>query len=171
MTLLTLIRHAKSDWDDPRVDDFDRPLNKRGHHAALQVGEELKKRGFKFDLVIASPARRVRETLEGIEQGYGEQLPTQFEPGLYGASEQGLFQLVRQIPERSHATMIVGHNPGLQHLVLSLSRNDEAGLRKKVAEKFPTAAVALIELPVPRWTEVEEGSGEIAELILARDLD
>jgi len=171
VTLLTVIRHAKSSWDDPRIDDFDRPLNKRGRHAAHQIGEELKKRGFKFDLVIASPARRVRETLEGIEKGYGDELPTLFEPEIYGASEQALFELVRGIPERAHAPMIVGHNPGLQHLILRLTRDDEAGLRRRVGAKFPTAAAALVEFAAPRWAEIAEGSGSLQELIVPKELD
>jgi len=171
VTLLTVIRHAKSSWDDPRIDDFDRPLNKRGKHAARQIGEELRKRGFQFDLVIASPARRARETLEGIEQGYGEQLATQFAAEIYGASEQTLFELVRGIPERAHAPMIVGHNPGLQHLILALTGEDDASLRRRVAAKFPTAAVALVEFAAPRWAEIAEGSGSIRELIVPKDLD
>ena len=171
MTLLTVVRHAKSSWGDPATEDFDRPLNKRGQKAALQVGEELKKRSFKFDLVLASPALRVRETIEGIEQGYGEQLQVEFEPEIYEASEQALFKLVRRIPERAHAPMLAGHNPGLQQLILALTRVDGGGLRERVAANLPTGAVALVELPAPRWTEVMEGSGILRELILPRDLN
>lgn len=171
MTLLTVVRHAKSSWGDSALDDFDRPLNKRGHKAALQMGEELKKRGFKFDLVLASPALRVRETLQGIQQGYGEELPVEFEPQIYDASEATLFKLVRRIPERAHAPMLAGHNPGLQQLILALARQDDGGLRERVAANLPTGAVALVELPAPRWAEAMEGSGLIRELILPRDLD
>jgi phosphohistidine phosphatase len=171
MTLLTVVRHAKSSWGDPALADFDRPLNKRGRHAARQIGEELRKRDFKFDLVLASPARRVKETLEGIEQGYGEALTVQFEPEIYDATESTLFELVRRIPERAHAPMLVGHNPGLQQLILALARDDPNGLLDRVRAGLPTAAVALVEFPVPRWAEVMEGSGLIRELILPRDLD
>lgn len=171
MTLLTIVRHAKSSWGNEDLDDFDRPLNKRGHKAALQIGEELKKRGFKFDLVLASPALRVRETLQGIEQGYGAELQVEWEPEIYDASEATLFKLVRRIPERAHAPMLVGHNPGLQQLILALTRQDDGGLRERIATNLPTGAVALVELPAPRWAEMMEESGLIRELILPRDLD
>jgi phosphohistidine phosphatase len=171
VTLLTIVRHAKSSWGNEDLDNFDRPLNKRGQKAALQIGEELKKRGFEFDLVLASPALRVRETLKGIEQGYGEQLPVEWEPEIYDASEATLFKLVRRIPERAHAPMLVGHNPGLQQLILALTRQDDGGLRELVAANLPTGAVALVELPAPRWAEMMEESGLIRELILPRDLD
>ncbi|MGN6850685.1 MAG: SixA phosphatase family protein [Sphingomicrobium sp.] len=171
MTLLTIVRHAKSSWGNEDLDDFDRPLNKRGHKAALQIGEELKKRGFKFDLVLASPALRVRETLQGIEQGYGAELQVEWEPEIYDASEATLFKLVRRIPERAHAPMLVGHNPGLQQLILGLTRQDDGGLRERVAANLPTGAGTLVELPAPRWAEVMEESGLIRELILPRDLD
>lgn len=171
MTLLTAIRHAKSSWDDAALDDFDRPLTKRGRRAAKQIGRELKNRGFRFDLVLASPAERVRETLEGIEKGYGEALKVQFEPAIYDASKQSLFELVRRIPENVHAPMLVGHNQGLEKLILALASDDPRGLRRRVEAKFPTAAVALIEFPEPRWAQVTEGSGEIRELILPSKLD
>lgn len=171
MTLLTVIRHAKSSWDDSMVEDFDRPLNKRGRSAAERIGRELKNRRFRFDLVLASPAKRVRETLEGIEEGYGEPLTVQFEPAIYNASKRSLFELVRRIPESVHAPMLVGHNQGLERLILALATDDPCGLRDRVEAKFPTAAVALIQLSEGRWAEVREGSGEIRELILPRELD
>ncbi|HLL30555.1 MAG TPA: histidine phosphatase family protein, partial [Allosphingosinicella sp.] len=66
MKILTLLRHAKSGWDDPVTRDFDRPLNPRGRRAARTVGREMKAQGLAFDLVLASPARRVIETLEKV---------------------------------------------------------------------------------------------------------
>ena len=67
--------------------------------------------------------------------------------------------------------LIVGHNPGLEQLITELTLNDGRGLRERVAGKFPTGALAIIELPAKRWAEVEPGSGEIVELILPKELD
>jgi phosphohistidine phosphatase len=170
MTILTILRHAKSDWGDPQLDDFDRPLNDRGRKAAKAIGDELKDRRVKFDLVFASPAVRVRETLDRVEGGYGKAFDVRFDQNLYGASLAALVDFVRAIPEQVHAPLLVGHNPGLQQLVLALTRDEDQKLRKSVEAKFPTAAVAIIELPAVRWDEVETGSGEIVELILPRDL-
>jgi phosphohistidine phosphatase len=171
MTILTIMRHAKSDWGDAELADFDRPLNDRGRKAAKRVGRELKQRRFKFDQVIASPALRVRETLAGFAEGFGEELDVRWEPDLYGAGVGELIRLVRAIPAIVHAPLLVGHNPGLQQLVLELTGDGESELRQRVAGKFPTAAVALIALPAVRWDEVAAGSGRLSELILPRELD
>ena len=171
MSLLTVLRHAKSSWDEPGLDDFDRRLNERGRKAARRVGREMKRRRIRFDHAIASPAVRVRETIEELAKGYGKLPGVSFEPQIYDASAAALLHIVRCIPEIAHAPLLVGHNPGLQQLVLALARDDGDGIRDRVAEKYPTAAVAMIELGSTRWDEVETHSGTIVELILPRELD
>jgi phosphohistidine phosphatase len=171
MTILTVMRHAKSSWGDSGLKDFDRPLNDRGRTSARAVGGELKRRKARFDRVFASPALRVRETLEEVAKGYGKALDVRFDAQIYAADEQTLLDLVRSIPGEVHAPLIVGHNPGLQELLLSLAHDDEQGLRRKVSAKYPTAAVAVVELPGVRWDEVAPDSGEIVELILPRELE
>jgi phosphohistidine phosphatase len=171
MTILTVLRHAKSSWDEHGVDDFDRPLNERGRKAAKLVGLELKRRHIRFDQVIASPAVRVRQTLDELAKGYDEHLNVRFDERMYGASAETLLDLVQAISDEIHAPLLVGHNPGLQELLLQLTRDDGDGPRGKVAEKYPTAAVAVVTLPAPRWEEVSPGTGEIRELILPRELD
>lgn len=171
MTILTVLRHAKSSWDETGIDDFDRPLTDRGRKAARRVGHELKHRKIRFDQVIASPAVRVRETLKEFASGYGKDLEMRFDERIYAASVETLLNLVRAIPEGAHAPLLVGHNPGLQELLVTLTRDDESGLRRRVSAKFPTAAVAVVTLPAPRWDEVSTDSGEIRELIIPRELD
>src|SRR5438034_11085362 len=163
MTILTIMRHAKSSWDAPGLADFDRPLNDRGRKAARRIGRELKRRRVRFDQVIASPALRVRETLDELAEGYGGSFDVRFDPQVYAASVDTLFDCVRHIPETVHAPLLVGHNPGLQQLVLRLTQDDDVS--RRVEEKFPTAAFALIELPAVRWDEVTANSGVIRELI------
>lgn len=167
MKRLTILRHAKSSWDAP-LDDFDRPLNERGRKAAVAVGEELRRRGATFDCVIASPAERVRQTLDQLAKGYGEPLDAQFDARIYQASEASLLDLVRGITDDVGSALIAGHNPGLHRLALLLTRG--GGLRDRIADRYPTAAVAGVELSADRWSEVEPGSGELCELILPRDL-
>jgi phosphohistidine phosphatase len=171
MTILAIMRHAKSDWGQPDLADFDRPLNKRGRQAAKNVGRELRDRQVRFDRVIASPAVRVRETLEWLQKGYGAKFPVTFEPAIYDASVTTLFELVRKIPENVHAPLMIGHNPGFYQLALGLTTQDETGLRDKLAENLPTGALAQIELPAVRWDEVQQGSGTVRELILPRELE
>ena len=171
MKRLTVLRHAKSSWDDSQLADFDRPLNDRGRKAAKRVGRELKKRRIRIDHIIASPAVRVRETLRDLAEGYGDARDVQFERRIYEASAAVLFDLVRSIPNTIHAPLLVGHNPALHELVLALTADDDQGLRQRVMPKFPTAAAAAIELPAASWSEVAPGTGRIVELILPRELD
>jgi len=172
MKRLTILRHAKSSWEDSNLADFDRPLNDRGWKAARRVGRELKKRGIEFDLCVASTAARVRETLDGLVESYGKpDFEICFEPRIYEASLATLTAIVRGLPVSSKAPLLVGHNPGLHQLVLEFARDDGRGLRDRASAKFPTAALAMIEFNVDLWTGIEPGGGEISELIFPKELD
>jgi phosphohistidine phosphatase len=171
MKRLAVLRHAKSSWGDPRLDDINRPLNERGWKAARRIGRELKHRRMRFDLVLASPAARVRETIDGLQQEFDFEAPIQFEPLIYEATEETLLELVRGLPDTVSAPLCVGHNPGLERLIVGLTRDDREGLRDRIAGKYPTAALAVIELPAKRWKDVRPGSGEVIDLILPRELD
>ena len=171
MKRLAILRHAKSSWDDPGLDDFNRPLNERGWKAARRLGRELRHRGIRFDLVLSSTSARTRETIDGVQEKFDFGAPIEFDPELYLASEQLLLERVRALDETVGAPLIVGHNPGVEQLITGLSRDDSEGLRERVAGKLPTGALAIIELPAKRWTEVAPGSGEIVELIFPKELD
>ncbi|HLL59097.1 MAG TPA: histidine phosphatase family protein [Allosphingosinicella sp.] len=169
MKILTLLRHAKSTWDDPVARDFDRPLNKRGRRAARTIGREMQAQGLEFDQVIASPAVRVIETLADVEDGYGHPLNPAFDKRVYLASKETLLDIVQGADDRTERLLIVGHNPGLETLAMLLTRGE--GLRAEVAIKYPTATLAEISLPVDHWSETKEGVGTIARFIRPRDLD
>jgi len=170
MKSLTLLRHAKSGWDDPDLRDFDRPLNPRGRRAARRVGSEMKSRGLAFDLVLASPARRVVETIEEFAAGYGA-LDPNYDERLYLAAPTTLLDVVRHAPDTAGRLLLVGHNPGFEQLALRLARRDGEALRRAVGIKYPTATVAEIELPAAHWREAREGTGRIVRFIRPRDLD
>ena len=170
MKHLALLRHAKSSWDDPGIDDFDRPLNDRGWKAARRIGREMKQRRLRFDLVLASTAARVRQTIDGVQQGFDFEAPIRFEQGIYLANAEALLDLVRGLPEAVEAALLVGHNPGLERLILELTRDDAARLRQRVAVKYPTATLALVELAANHWSEVGPNSGEIVDLIFPKHL-
>jgi phosphohistidine phosphatase len=172
MKRLAVLRHAKSRWGNSNIDDFDRLLNERGWKAARRMGRELRQRKLRFDLALASPAARVRETLDGLAEGYGV-LPfaVHFEPCIYLADSATLLELVRAFSEEIEQPLIVGHNPGIQRLILQLARDDAKGLRRRVEGKYPTAALALIDLSADRWADVAPASGTMVELILPKELD
>lgn len=171
MKTLTLLRHAKSSWKDPVARDFDRPLNKRGRKAARTIGREMRDQGLRFDQVIASPAVRVIETLDDVEDGYGDGLKPEYDRRIYLASPQTLLDIIHEVDDRTDALLIVGHNPGLESLALLLTGPGLNGLRAEIEVKYPTATLAEISLPVDHWSQVMAGMGDVARFIRPRDLD
>lgn len=171
MKTLTLLRHAKSTWDDPVARDFDRPLNKRGRKAARTIGREMRAQRLEFDQIVASPAVRVVETLVDIVDGYGARLDPDYDKRIYLASAQTLLDIVHEAPAQAQRLLVVGHNPGLENLALLLTREGGEGLRSELATKYPTASLVEISLPVERWTDVAEGVGTITRFVRPRDLD
>ena len=171
MKRLTVLRHAKSSWKDRELDDFERPLNGRGQRAARRVGREMSERGMQFDFILASPAVRVRETIAGLQEEHELDAPIQFEPRIYMARVAELLELIAMIPDEAHDALLVGHNTSAERLVIKLARDDGRGLRKRVEEKFPTAALAVIELPIKDWGELEPESGRLVDLIYPADLE
>jgi len=170
MKILTLLRHAKSDWNDPVARDFDRPLNKRGRRAARTMGRAMRAEGLVFDAVIASPAVRVVETLAELASGYGEEIAPTYDERVYLASPATLIALAQTTDDGVRRLLIVGHNPGLEQLALQLTDGEETRLRAELALKYPTATLAEIELPIAHWGELS-GSGRLTRFVRPRDLD
>jgi phosphohistidine phosphatase len=169
MKIIGLLRHAKASRDEPHLADIDRPLTQRGERDAERMGEELRRRGVHFDLVLASPARRVIDTIENFERGYGPLQPT-YEPALYENTVGILLNILGGLGDAAERVLLVGHNPSLQGLATKLaSRKDDA--YAGLAEKFPTSAATLIELPAERWADVEPGTGRIMWFVTPKDLD
>lgn len=171
MKRLAVLRHAKSSWKDRELDDFERPLNDRGRRAARRMGREMTERGLHFDLVLASPAARVRETIEHVQEEHELGVPIRFESRIYMARVAELLELIGTIPEEANDALLIGHNTSAERLVVKLAEDDERGLRKRVEEKFPTAALAVIELPIESWSELQPERGRLVELIYPADLD
>ncbi|MBY0520289.1 MAG: histidine phosphatase family protein [Sphingomonas sp.] len=171
MKTLTLLRHAKSGWDDPVARDFDRPLNPKGQRAAALIGRELRHLGMAFDHVLASPAVRVVETLDHVAKSYGAAIEPVWERRIYLASAATLLDLIAGLPDSASAVLMVGHNPGLEDLALMLAREDCGTARSAIEEKFPTASVAELQFDVDQWRAVAAGEGTLARFIRPRDLD
>jgi phosphohistidine phosphatase len=171
MKILTLLRHAKSGWNDAVERDFDRPLNRRGRKAAMTIGREMQSQGLSFDRIVASPAIRVVETLADIGDGYGRKIEPEYEQRLYLASLDTLLDAIRETHDSVKSLLVVGHNPGLELLALYLTKADQAGLRDEIAIKYPTATFAQISLPIEHWGDVKQGSGSLEKFVRPRDLD
>lgn len=170
MKSLTLLRHAKSSWNDPVARDFDRPLNPRGRRAARTVGRQMCAEALAFDAIMASPACRVIETLEEV----GQACPlgaAVYDQRIYLAATATLLEIIHETSDDARRLLLVGHNPGLENLALLLARADGSALRGELELKYPTGTLAEIQFPVERWADVEEESGSLVRFIRPRDLD
>lgn len=172
MKTLTLLRHAKSGWDDAVPRDLDRPLNAKGKRAAQAVGKRWRELGLAFDHVVASPAVRVAETIAAVEAGYGRPLAPEWDRRLYLAPPETLLDVVRAFPDDAESALIVAHNPGLEELVLDLVP-DTGGepMRDDVEAKFPTASTAQLCFDVAGWDDVAQDAGRLVLFVRPRDLD
>lgn len=170
MKTLTLLRHAKSTWDDPVERDFDRPLNGRGRRAAARIGQWLADDDARFDHVRASPAVRVRQTIEGVEDGLRRPLGPMFDARVYLASAITLLDIVQGFEADATRALLIGHNPGLEDLLLLLTP-DADSLRGEVEIKYPTATLAILDLDVPTWRDAGAGCATLRHFIRPRDLD
>jgi phosphohistidine phosphatase len=149
MKTLMLLRHGKSSWSDPDLDDDERPLTGRGKRAAKQMGELLAEKKLVPDLILSSTAKRARKTasLAAEASGYGKEVKELDE--LYLASSKKIVAQIRaHTPEKVGRVLVVGHNPGLEELVDRLAGS---------AEEFPTAALAIFEVSIDNWRDLELG--------------
>jgi phosphohistidine phosphatase len=145
MKTLLVLRHAKSSWNDPALDDHQRPLNKRGRRDAPRMGALVREYGLMPDVVISSDALRARLTAEAMAEAahYGGEIL--LDQHLYLASPDDMISLLRRVRQNAKTVMIVGHNPGLEELVEQLTGE---------LQGLPTAALAQIVLPIERWRDL-----------------
>ncbi|MER9844038.1 histidine phosphatase family protein [Mesorhizobium australicum] len=143
MKQLLLLRHAKSSWDDPDLDDFDRPLAERGLKAARLIGRELAARDWLPDQVLVSPALRTRDTWRLVAAELPVHPRVAFAEALYDAAAADILSQLRKADPSSGCLLVLGHNPGLEELAKRLAGSgSEANARKRLEKKFPTAALA-----------------------------
>lgn len=171
MRRLLLLRHAKSDWSVGGQRDIDRVLAERGRKAAALLGRYLARHGLRPDLVIVSNASRTRETWDFIAPALAKAPPVVYEPRLYEAHPKVLVEIVREAPDEAHALMLVGHNPGMQQLADQLIGSGDLHARQSLVEKFPTAALAVIDLPVDHWRAIEPSAGRLDRFVTPKMLD
>lgn len=169
MKTLLVLRHAKAERESETGKDFDRPLADRGWADARSIGRAMRDSGIHPDAVVGSPARRVVETLEAVAEGYGP-LDAEFDQRIFDNLSEELLAVIHDTDNEADRLLIAGHNPGLQDLLLLLSGGNSGSLRGEVAAKFPTAAMAVVELPVNAWRDVGEGAGRITSLVRPEDL-
>jgi phosphohistidine phosphatase len=167
---LMLLRHAKSDWSRNGARDRDRTLATRGQEAAPMVGAYMAQHGLTPDAAKVSPAQRTRQTWELAAPAFHDAVETAYDERIYGASTATLLTVVRETHANVHSLLLVGHNPGFQELAQLLIGEGDSDARLALLEKFPTAALAVIDFRVDRWSSIEPHSGRLDRFVTPRSL-
>ena len=168
MKRLTLLRHAKSSWDDPGLEDVERPLAPRGRKAARALAVHMDDEGITPALVLCSPARRTRDTIDLVRSGLPPGTKVRIEERLYGAGPADVLKILRRLSDTVSSVMVVGHNPTMQELALALAATGP-GL-ERVSASFPTGGLAKLTLPVARWHDVGPGTAALASFVTPKEL-
>ena len=163
MKRLYVLRHAKSSWKDGRLADHDRPLSGRGRRNADAMGRHMRDVGAEPELVLCSSSRRTRETLARIDPALGR-AAVKVERQLYAAGADAIIARLRRVPERIGSVLVIGHNPGMEDVVVALTGTTPG-------EKFPTGALATLELEIGDWRALDPGCGRLAAFTRPRALD
>jgi phosphohistidine phosphatase len=163
MKTLLLLRHAKSSWKDAELDDHDRPLNKRGKRDAPRMGQLLKDEDLLPDWIVASTAKRARKTAEHVIHHSGYRGETRITGELYDAHRDQLLAVVSSLPDAANRVLLIGHNPGFEELLESLTGQCVA---------LTTAALAHLQSPAAAWNELAAASSaELVKVWQPRELD
>ncbi len=175
MRRLLLLRHAKSSWDQENLDDASRPLAPRGRKAAPLIGRHISGRGLIPDLVLCSTAERARQTLELVGAEWdrtagGFETSVEMRASLYLATPGEMLATLRRLGDDIASVMIIGHNPGMATLTRRLAATGDPRGMKTLAAKFPTAALAVLELAIGGWQEITPGCGHLQSFVRPKDL-
>lgn len=171
MRTLILMRHAKSSWDGDGLSDHERPLNKRGTRDAPRMAAWMMRNDLRPGLVLCSDAVRTRATLTLLLGAAPDWRPqVRFEPRLYLAEPAAMLEVIKRVPDDIESCLVIGHNPGAHALALGLVGNGEPGALTDLAMKFPTAALAVIEIGEATWGDVVPGMGRLAAFVAPKSL-
>jgi phosphohistidine phosphatase len=168
MLTLMLLRHAKAEVGRPMLADKDRSLAERGRDDAARMGERLVRDGLVPDRVLCSTARRTRETWALVSAELGTLVPADFEPAIYEATTARLLTVIRRAPVDAKRLLLIGHNPALEDLANDFVREAETGAAARLAEKYPTSGLAVLELPVTAWTQATPRSARLTHFTAPR---
>jgi phosphohistidine phosphatase len=157
MKTIYLIRHAKSSWSDPDLDDFERPLNKRGRRDLAFLAERLAELKVEPDVVLSSPATRAALTARFIADAiHYPATGIRYREAAYMAGIDGLLQATVELEEAVNTAIIVGHNPALTDFATYL--------RGREVEDIRTCGLFGAELGIPSWDRLNQGCGEMKVL-------
>jgi len=158
MKTILLLRHAKSDWGDPELTDFDRPLAKRGQKDAPLMGEVVKQFDHVPDLILSSPALRAKETAELVAEACGYKKPIEWVETFYTGGCDDSLTVLQGLPDSVERVMVIGHNPTMEELAATLLSADmDEEWRDEWAIRIPTSGLVCLDLNIIEWSMLEPG--------------
>jgi phosphohistidine phosphatase len=168
MRRLMLLRHAKSDWSSPGMPDRERPLNARGATDARTMGVYFARHALVPERILCSPAERTRQTAVALVKGWPAAVEIAYSERLYEATPETIISLVRAVAPEVHGLLVIGHNPGLHEATRMLIASGDIEQRERLHEKFPTAALAVIDFPIDAWSKLHRQSGRLDRFVTPR---
>ena len=170
MKTVILLRHAKSSWDDPELPDHDRPLNDRGRKAGKAIGAWLRDRGHRPDAILCSSAKRSQQTLKRVARMWDDLPGAMVEKGLYHAAPARMRDRLMALDDGWRTVLLIGHQPGIGSLTRKLSNGDVRPRCSRAFEHFPTAAAAVLEFDIDRWSDLAYGAARFVDFAVPREL-
>lgn len=176
MKRLILLRHAKSSWDRADLPDAARPLSKRGERTAPLIGTFIQRSNLLPDLVLCSTARRALQTAKRVMDVWRREPAFVEVDALYMATPRDILTVISEHGGHKGSILVIGHNPGLGDLAAWLVGDGNSRDVRRLKDKFPTAALAVIDLPIEKWqdladTAVDNWGGKLAHYVTPHDLE
>jgi len=171
MRRLLLFRHAKATQSKPDAEDRPRILIKRGRKDSTRIGTYLATDALIPDRVLVSPAARTQETWEFAALALRSAVEVVTVEQLYDATPDTIIGLIKETPAEVHSLMVIGHNPGLHDLALTLIASGNVDARKRLKERLPTGGMAIIDFAFDDWGRIGHQSGRLERFVTPKSLD
>ncbi len=170
MKIVLVLRHAKAKRSHSSGTDHARRLNTRGRDSSLRIGVYMHDQGYNPDITITSSSARTIETSQGIAEAFGGELKVLSEDALYLADPDRLLKTCQALDNALASVLLIGHNPGMHEFALSLVKNREDPLVRKLLGSFPTCALAAFRFDTDYWTGVAPAEGHLLDVVFPREV-
>lgn len=168
MKTVLLLRHAKSDWGEAGLADFDRPLAKRGLADAPRIGQLLADFKATPDKMLSSPAKRAKQTARLVAKACGYNQSIDWRESFYGGNSDDLIEALRGLPDSAERAMLVGHNPTMEETVAALLLGHESEWSDNLPISIPTAGLVCLDLSVVTWADLEAGDAVLRWFVIPK---
>jgi phosphohistidine phosphatase len=168
MKTILLLRHAKSDWGNPGLTDFERPLAKRGLKDAPRMGEVLTLFDCVPDRILSSPALRAKQTTEMVAEACGYKESIQWEDSFYGGTSEDLIAALQRLPHSLERVMLVGHNPTMEETTAALLAGTSDEWNDEWSIRMPTAGLVCLDVGITDWATLEPGDATLRWFLIPK---